>query len=178
MHAESNVRLIEFDYVPSATVMVERLVPVFEGSPDPACNIFRQKLLELGGGQHNGLLDGGNGHRLPQQRQTPTAARARGVAAGRPPQESSVSPKKRPSPRRGKASRPPTRVQLAAREAVRSSSRSVLMSKPAKILHELLADLKTTCRGCLDKSELVDRLLQVAGSGSDGTDQEHGKSEL
>lgn len=156
-HAQSNVRVFEFDYFPNAE-SEERFVPHFEAGPDPVCADFQQKLLEAGRPPESARLEGGRGPGVPQTRKP-----------AEPPQR----PKQKKPARSGggarggggRKARAREETKTAALTAVRSSSRDALLSKPNKALHELMRDLGVACRGCLEKGELVDRLMEAAGVG-------------
>lgn len=143
---ESNVKIFDFDYMPSAK-SEDRLVSKYEASNNSVCSEFQQKLLagtdgrKLSGGRHSldaGHRDAGSvrTHTQPR-RQTPSGTSRRARAANEKKQEVLI--------------------------ALRRSSRETLLSKPSKLLQELLSDLGISCRSCVEKGELVERLLREAG---------------
>lgn len=157
-HTESNVRVFEFEYSPRAKSEEERLVPVYEAASDPACAAFQQRLLEAQRGPSQALPEGSAGSRAPQRRDRSGApqqqarqgaARSAGGTAGS----------------KGRRAKAWEETKRAALQMVRASSRDTLLSKPNKALQELLRDLGASCKGCLEKSEIVDRLLETAGVG-------------
>lgn len=155
-HEQSNVRVFEFDYAPGSPIK-----SIFESPGDPACGTAPQ----LEGPEQQRKLPGGAGgpggvqSRYIPPIQAPAPARsgsksAKGGSEGRGGGQKASARARGAEQARGKAL-----------ELVRSSSRETLLAKPAGALQGLLRDLDTTCRGCLDKSELVDRLFGVAGIG-------------
>lgn len=109
------------------------LTPHFEALADPQCEAYNQKLLAA--------LPGGSG---------PVARASSQVKAKSKSTSKSTS--------KSKASKSLSK----SLEALRLTSRETLLAKPTKVLHELLRELGTSCRGCSEKSELVDRLREVA----------------
>ncbi|CAE8602895.1 unnamed protein product [Polarella glacialis] len=154
-HAASNVPVFEFDYEPDAEDEDDRLVPHFEASEDMECQTYTQKLLAASEGRER--LPGGSSSQ-PATRQDSSVAGGRGAkgtkkASSKKKKGSSAQAKKEDS-------------KQAALQAVRASSRPALLSKPVSALRALLGDIGTSCRGCLDKSEFVDKLLDAAGARS------------
>lgn len=161
-HEGSNVRVFEFDYA-----LGSPLKPVFEAAGDPACGAAPQ----LEGPEHQRKLPGAPGGAGSVQRgYIPPVQRGYipPVQAPAPARSGSKSTKGGKGMVSQKAS---DRAKVAAQakgkalELVRASSREILLAKPAGALQGLLRDMDTACRGCLDKSELVDRLRTVAGVG-------------
>mmetsp|Transcript_110299 Transcript_110299/g.322830 ORF Transcript_110299/g.322830 Transcript_110299/m.322830 type:complete len:361 (+) Transcript_110299:75-1157(+) len=150
-HALSNVRVFEFDYFPEAEAEEDRFVPHFEAESDAACGEFEQKLLEAGRPPDAGRLEGGARPGPPQPRD-----------AGKPPKKAR-EPKGAAGGKgaKGRGSRMREETKNTALAAIRASSRDALLSKPSKALNELLRDLGTSCKACLEKADIVDRLLGV-----------------
>ncbi|CAK0846493.1 unnamed protein product [Prorocentrum cordatum] len=138
----SNVRVFEFEYLPGAE---EPVASQFRAANNSACLDHKRRLIEAGGGEVG------------------EPGRARQPA--RPPERPGASGKGRPAAAGAgsKASRAQQRKRAAALEAVRASSREVLQSKPLRALRELLQDLGGFCRGCAEKADFVERLLEAAG---------------
>lgn len=153
MHSPSDVRVFEFDYFPNAETGEDRFAPVFQADADSSCAAFEQKLLEAQGDQ--GSLESGR-----------EARAALSKDSSRQPQRTSgqkpARPRDKPKSKRAQALE---ETKRAALQTVLASSRDILLSKPAKALWELLKDLGTACKGCLEKADIVDRLQHVAGVG-------------
>lgn len=156
-HKESDVKVFEFKYNPTAKAEEDRLVPVYEApGDDPVCYDFQQKLLE-----HSS-----DGRSLPRGRgQSAAAPRIGGNSAGGPAaQRSPGKPSSSShSSRASQKARKAEEKKNAALATVRGSSRQTLLSKPAKALRELLSDVGASCRSCMEKGEFVDRLREEAG---------------
>jgi len=134
--ASSDVLVVEFDYDPTQE---ERLAMVFEASAAPECTSYSEKLL----------LASPEGRALSSAKSSPVKQRAEGP------------PRVRPSPRNGKGSKGDDAKQSAL-QAIRSAPESLSM-KPVKALRSLLSDLGASCKGCTEKGDFVQRLLDVAG---------------
>lgn len=142
-HAESNVKIFEFEYLPGPSVN-----SIFEVSADPSSCGYRQ-----------GLPGPDSQPRLEAVRGTQTihtAARSVNMAAD----QRAATAKKR----KKKRAQAKSDAEFEALSTVRASSRDTLLTKPSKVLRELLQDMGATCRGCLDKADFVDRLREVAGA--------------
>jgi len=176
-HEQSNVPVFEFDYFPHSASEEDRFVTNFEASSnDPTCEEYRQRLLELGGGDSSRpQLEGGSrSGQLPapgsaplpgkSPSRSPSALRASASAAAqRPSGKASGASGGRAGRKAAKKRQAQEATHLAALSAVRAASRQTLLSKPPKVLRELLSDLGESCKGCMEKGELVDRLQQAAG---------------
>eukprot|EP00928_Gymnodinium_smaydae_P020605 TRINITY_DN17966_c0_g1_i2.p2 TRINITY_DN17966_c0_g1~~TRINITY_DN17966_c0_g1_i2.p2 ORF type:complete len:146 (+),score=25.47 TRINITY_DN17966_c0_g1_i2:155-592(+) len=55
------------------------------------------------------------------------------------------------------------RVKREATQAVKSASRATLLTKPARVLQDLMRDLGISCKSCMEKSQLVDKLQAAVG---------------
>lgn len=158
-HEASNVRVFEFDYAPG-----NPLSSVFEASGDLACGGAPQ----LEGPEQQKKLPGGSEKTGNVQRrwippiQAPAPSRS-GSKSTKGSKGSKAAGSKKAQSARAQAAKGEARGK--ALELVRASSRETLLAKPAGALQGLLRDLDAVCRGCLDKSELVDRLHGVAGVG-------------
>lgn len=156
-HEASNVRVFEFDYVPSAKNEEDRLVSKYEASSDvAACSEYEQKLLGSGGDGRElpgRSAQGGPGGHLDAGSRKGADVRARQNSQKKQSKSGSKPSKKAKAEER----------RQAALFAVRASGRKGLRSKPARALRELLGDLGTSCRSCLEKADFVEALLREAG---------------
>ncbi|CAE7213648.1 unnamed protein product [Symbiodinium sp. CCMP2456] len=146
-HGSSDVIVLEFDYDPTKDED-ERFIPHFEAVAAQECLRYSEKLA----------LAGSEARALPGS-----------------PREKSVQPRtsdgkvKQTGGGGAKAHRAGKRAgqgredaKHAALQAVRSSSPELLAAKPASVLRSLLSDLGATCKGCMEKAELVEKLLAAA----------------
>eukprot|EP00931_Biecheleriopsis_adriatica_P080968 TRINITY_DN54311_c0_g1_i1.p1 TRINITY_DN54311_c0_g1~~TRINITY_DN54311_c0_g1_i1.p1 ORF type:complete len:364 (+),score=77.74 TRINITY_DN54311_c0_g1_i1:51-1142(+) len=152
-HAASDVTVFEFDYDPSKEDEDERLIPHFAASGAMECEVYQRKLLEAGA--QGGALSSSSGSKAAATRQGSS-----GVKAKEQGRKKNAAPKQKQGGSKGRARQD---AKDAALQAVRSGSRDALLGKPASALRSLLADLGSSCKGCMEKGELVDKLLDVAG---------------
>jgi len=143
--ASSDVLVMEFDYDSSQ----ERITPIFEATAAPECTTYAEKLL----------LAGPEARALPRPDARPAAVPK---AAGATRQKRSASSKS------GKGSKGADAKHAALQvcellPAIRGSTREALATKPVSALRALLVDLETSCKGCTEKSDFVERLLDAAG---------------
>lgn len=137
--ASSDVLVMEFDYDPSQ----ERITPIFEATAAPECTTYAEKLL----------LAGPEARALPRPDARPAAV---------PKAAGATRPKRSASSKSGKGSKGAD-AKHAALQAIRGSTREALATKPVSALRALLVDLGTSCKGCTEKSDFVERLLDAAG---------------
>lgn len=145
VHADSNVRVFEFDYNPEAQAGDLVLDVKFEALPNPKCRTYEQKLLGASPGQAAPRLAGGA--KGSQSVQRPEEPKKKKTKADK--EKKGLSPEARAAKRR-------------AWEAVATVTKDVLMSKRSKVLRELLQDLGGYCRRCLIKEDIVDALVLTA----------------
>lgn len=154
LHQASNVQVMEFDYLPDAESDAERFIPVLEASPDPACKDFQVKMERLSGSASDTAQIGSKG-----TSGNPEIGQNGNIRPGQNTQSKASKSRTKSSKRQEKLAK----AKQSAIDLVRASSRDALMSKPPKLLRELVQDLGGSCRACLEKIELVDRLLSLAG---------------
>ncbi|CAJ1345680.1 unnamed protein product, partial [Effrenium voratum] len=135
----SDVTVFEFDYDPSQEDIVSR----FEGTPAPECQSYLERLALAAPKPKSSkatpaLSNGGNGK--VKERRT----------------------KEKESKRGKKDKKAKADARSAALAAVRQAPRELLAAKPISALRALLVDLQAACKGCAAKSELVDKLMEVA----------------
>lgn len=156
-HAESTVRVFAFEYFPNALTEEGRIITAYEASSRAECEEFKLKLLEGGASQNQRLPGAPQGHAASQ---STYAAPRQSVTPQQRPSSSRAAGKRRKSNRRGRALE---EAKHSALEVIRSTSHDILLTKPASALRELLQDVGITCKGCLEKREIVARLRKEAG---------------
>lgn len=147
---ESDTVVLEFDYDPSVEDEEARFVTVFEASNKSECERYAAKLIAAGAEDRTGVAKRGR----------------QGSSAGPRPASAATRATRPPPEKKGKRKGSSARQNAArdsALQAVRAANYEVLLSKPASALRAWLTDLGAVCRGCMDKAEFVERLLEVAG---------------
>ncbi|CAE7227441.1 unnamed protein product [Symbiodinium sp. CCMP2592] len=150
-HGSSDVIVLEFDYDPRKDED-ERFIPHFEAVAAQECLRYSEKLA-LAGSEARALPGSPNEKTVQPRKADGKVKKAAGGGGGA----------KAKSNRAGKrAGQGREDAKHAALQAVRSSSPELLAAKPASVLWSLLSDLSATCKGCMEKAELVEKLLATA----------------
>lgn len=134
-HEASEVLVFEFDYHPDVRRGAEDFTFGFEHKGSDYCGRRRPRLEKLAKGSFSAVPQ-----RRPMKNAHPTGKRKltneNGVSLG-------------------------DSQRFNALGVLRANSRESLSSKPLKILRQMLTEVGATCRGCFDKQEFVNRLLEV-----------------